>query len=77
MITSTNSTAAAARLRTRTTQPSPFGLPTGVWNVPTQRGMRVPVVANVRPTLADHNSITASARYGAAKQAAPPRGVPR
>ena len=77
MITNTTWTAAASRLRTRTTQASPFGLPTGVWNVPTQRGMGVPVVALVRPTLADHNSINAGVRYGAAKQAAPPRGVPR
>jgi hypothetical protein len=42
----------------------------GMW-----AAVRTPVV---RPILADHNSIqTAGVRYGAAKQAAPPRGVPR
>jgi hypothetical protein len=78
VISCTTSTAAASRLRTLTTPVSPFGLPT---LLPTpvlpQQGMRVPVASVVRMTLADHNSINASARYGAAKQAAPPRGVPR
>ena len=66
MTNTTFMTAAAARPRTLSTLTSPFAVPMSgdSW-------------------LAHHNSITANVPavvttgYGAAKQAAPPRGVPR
>jgi hypothetical protein len=77
MVTNTIPTAAALRLRTLPTLVSPLGVPMSgdAWR-PNHNSIPATVPAVV-PTVVDTQAHITRTGYGAAKQAAPPREVPR
>jgi hypothetical protein len=77
-ITMTNP-AAATRPRTLSAQGSPFGLTADFapWRLSLITHNSIPALRSAIVPMADVTPVEAGSVYGAAKQAAPPRGVPR